>query len=61
MRIIIFLALILLITAQAPTCNKGGLVYDKNKCHYPEYIEGCLVYAVDNTCAQCEYSNLIFI
>ena len=28
---------------------------------YPEYIEGCLAYAVDSRCAQCEYSNSILI
>lgn len=61
MKNIVFLTLLLLITAQTPTCNKGGLICDQNKCHYPEYIEGCLAYAVDSKCVQCEYSNSIFI
>ncbi len=39
MRNIVLLSLLLLIATQAtPTCNKGGLLCDQSKCHYPEYI-----------------------
>lgn len=55
-------ALILLLVATwAQTCGKGGLQCDQDSCHYPPYIEGCLTYAVDSSCASCEYSNSPFI
>lgn len=51
------LLLTLLAAAAANTCAKGGLLCDQNKCHYPSYIEGCLAYSPENSCAQCEHSK----
>lgn len=56
-----FLTLFLLIAAQALVCGKGGLQCEQNSCHYPTYIEGCLTYAIDNSCARCEYSKFVTI
>lgn len=48
---------LLLASALALACNKGGLPCDQGNCHYPSYIEGCLTYAADDSCSACEYSN----
>ena len=54
------LTFLLLVSSQALTCDKGGLVCEENTCHYPLYIEGCSTYATDNSCAQCEFSIFTF-
>jgi hypothetical protein len=51
MKIIAFL--LLLAATLAQTCGKGGLPCDQGNCHYPLYLEGCLTYAADNSCAAC--------
>ncbi len=50
------LTLLLLVSSQALTCGKGGLICPQKTCHYPLYIEGCSLYSTDNSCAQCEFS-----
>ena len=52
------LVLLLIATlALAQQCNKGGIPSSQNQCLYPSYIEGCLNYACDNACQECEYST----
>lgn len=53
----IIISCLLLAAVLAAPCGKGGLQCDQGNCHYPAYIEGCLDYAPDSTCAACEYSK----
>ena len=59
MKITIFL--LILVAACTQTCSKGGLRSDNSDCYYPSYLEGCLTYSIDNSCAACEYSTIYFI
>jgi hypothetical protein len=59
MRITVTL-LVLAVALGAP-CGKGGLQCDQGSCHYPAYLEGCLTYAPDDSCAACEYSTPPFM
>jgi len=50
---ITILVTLLLVGTISQSCSRGGLPCNQGECHYPSYIEGCLRYAANNSCAEC--------
>lgn len=52
-QIALVLFLILAATASTKDCAPGGVLCPSGTCHYPQYIEGCYIYASSTSCHQC--------